>query len=309
MKRFEQNFWLDSTLILGREKIADHGEDAWVYDVGEDRVMVGAFDGLGGSGAKRYEAYDGRTGAYIASRAAADAADAWLRGGELSEENLHRSICEELRAYKAGAGTPGGAVIKGSMTREFPTTVSVAVCRPAADGVTADFYWAGDSRGYILDENGLKQITRDDVNDADDILAQMDSDGVMNNLASLSKAWTLHRTRREHIPAGIAFTATDGCFGYVRTPMEFEYQLLETMCAAECVDDWQNRLEDTLRECAGDDFTLLGAIFGYGEFSAMQRRFRPRLEWLRKTYIEPLETAAPAEINAMWLNYSRSYYA
>lgn len=309
MKRVEQNFWLDSTLILGREKIADHGEDAWVYDVGEDRVMVGAFDGLGGSGAKRYEAYDGRTGAYIASRAAADAADAWLRGGELSEESLHRSICEELRAYKAGAGTPGGAVIKGSMTREFPTTVSVAVCRPAADGVTADFYWAGDSRGYILDENGLTQITRDDVNDADDILAQMDSDGVMNNLASLSKAWTLHRTRREHIPAGIAFTATDGCFGYVRTPMEFEYQLLETMCAAECVDDWQNRLEDTLRECAGDDFTLLGVIFGYGEFSAMQRRFRPRLEWLRKTYIEPLETAAPAEINAMWLNYSRSYYA
>lgn len=309
MKRFEQNFWLDSTLILGREKIADHGEDAWVYDAGEDRVMVGAFDGLGGSGAKRYEAYDGRTGAYIASRAAADAADEWLRGGELSEENLHRSICEELRAYKTGAGTPGGAVIKGSMTREFPTTVSVAVCRPAADGVTADFYWAGDSRGYILDETGLKQITRDDVNDADDILAQMDSDGVMNNLASLSKAWTLHRTRREHIPAGIAFTATDGCFGYVRTPMEFEYQLLETMCAAECVDDWQNRLEDTLRECAGDDFTLLGVIFGYGEFSAMQRRFRPRLEWLRKTYIEPLETAAPAEINAMWLNYSRSYYA
>lgn len=309
MKRFEQNFWLDSTLILGREKIADHGEDAWVYDVGEDRVMVGAFDGLGGSGAKRYEAYDGRTGAYIASRAAADAADEWLRGGELSEESLHRSICEELRAYKAGAGTPGGAVIKGSMTREFPTTVSVAVCRPAADGVTADFYWAGDSRGYILDENGLKQITRDDVNDADDILAQMDSDGVMNNLASLSKAWTLHRTRREHIPAGIAFTATDGCFGYVRTPMEFEYQLLETMCAAECVDDWQNRLEDTLCECAGDDFTLLGVIFGYGEFSAMQRRFRPRLEWLRKTYIEPLETAAPAEINAMWLNYSRNYYA
>lgn len=309
MKRFEQNFWLDSTLILGREKIADHGEDAWVYDAGEDRVMVGAFDGLGGSGAKRYEAYDGRTGAYIASRAAADAADEWLRGGELSEESLHRSICEELRAYKAGAGTPGGAVIKGSMTREFPTTVSVAVCRPAADGVTADFYWAGDSRGYILDENGLKQITRDDVNDADDILAQMDSDGVMNNLASLSKAWTLHRTRREHIPAGIVFTATDGCFGYVRTPMEFEYQLLETMCAAECVDDWQNRLEDTLRECAGDDFTLLGVIFGYGEFSAMQRRFRPRLEWLRKTYIEPLETAAPAEINAMWLNYSRSYYA
>ena len=156
MKRVEHNFWLDSTLILGREKIADHGEDAWVYDVGEDRVMVGAFDGLGGSGAKRYEAYDGRTGAYIASRAAADAADAWLRGGELSEESLHRSICEELRAYKAGAGTPGGAVIKGSMTREFPTTVSVAVCRPAADGVTADFYWAGDSRGYILDENGLK---------------------------------------------------------------------------------------------------------------------------------------------------------
>ena len=309
MKRFEQNFWLDSTLILGREKIADHGEDAWVYDVGEDRVMVGAFDGLGGSGAKRYEAYDGRTGAYIASRAAADAADEWLRGGKLSEENLHRSICEELRAYKAGAGTPGGAVIKGSMTREFPTTVSVAVCRPAADGVTADFYWAGDSRGYILDETGLKQITRDDVNDADDILAQMDSDGVMNNLASLSKAWTLHRTRREHIPAGIAFTATDGCFGYVRTPMEFEYQLLETMCAAECVDDWQNRLEDMLRECAGDDFTLLGVIFGYGEFSAMQRRFRPRLEWLRKTYIEPLETAAPAEINAMWLNYSQSYYA
>ena len=72
---------------------------------------------------------------------------------------------------------------------------------------------------------------------------------------------------------------------------------------------FDNRLEDTLRECAGDDFTLLGVIFGYGEFSAMQRRFRPRLEWLRKTYIEPLETAAPAEINAMWLNYSRSYYA
>ena len=37
------------------------------------------------------------------------------------------------------------------------------MCRPAADGVTADFYWAGDSRGYILDETGLKQITRDDV--------------------------------------------------------------------------------------------------------------------------------------------------
>ena len=53
------------------EKKPDNGEDSFVYALNESRAMVGVFDG--GPGAGQSPALKGKSGGYLASRAAAAA--------------------------------------------------------------------------------------------------------------------------------------------------------------------------------------------------------------------------------------------
>ena len=66
-------------LVICQEQIKGKGEDFFLFEVDEDRLIMGVFDGCGGSGARIYPAFDGRTGAKVASRALAGAVKLWFQ--------------------------------------------------------------------------------------------------------------------------------------------------------------------------------------------------------------------------------------
>ena len=59
-------------------------------------------------------------------------------------------------------------------------------------------------------------------------------------LILLGRNINVKKIRIEH-PC-IIMAATDGCFGYLKSPMEFEKLLLDTLLAGESIVQWQNAL-------------------------------------------------------------------
>ncbi|MCD8220368.1 MAG: hypothetical protein LUC50_08670 [Ruminococcus sp.] len=90
--------------------------------------------------------------------------------------SLKKHIVEILQRAVFNCNQQSG--LRGSLSRTFPTTVSliaVECSEDQADAVASNrgscytnvvdvqFWWAGDSRGFILDENGLVQVAVDDI--------------------------------------------------------------------------------------------------------------------------------------------------
>ena len=154
-----------------REKRPGEGEDSIAYALNECRAMLGVFDGCGGSGAGRYPGLKGKTGAYLAARAACAAWMDWFEtlgpAGEPDQELLRQRLMDYLRRCEENGGEDSGSKLLGTMSRRLPTTAAVALCSPGRSGIDVTLQWAGDSRIYLLDGEGLAQLTEDDPESAD----------------------------------------------------------------------------------------------------------------------------------------------
>lgn len=304
---------LDSIFCVYKEKIADSGEDSYCYQLGEHGLLLGAFDGCGGSGARQYVQYRNHTGAYMASRAVSGAVQWLFENGVLTksaEDNakiIHDAITKSLTVCKENSGTQNSSKLKGSMAKEFPTTVSIVHCTVLPGGIMVDCYWAGDSRVYLLDEDGLAQITVDDL-DGLDAYENISGDGVLTNVVSASKPFQIHVCRVQLTKPFMVFAATDGCFGYIPTPMEFEAFLLENLCTAGSMAEFEVRLTNRLEKIAGDDYTFVGAAFGYNTFPALKNAFAHRANYVNERYKKPLKSAPAEKALTFWKEYQRNYY-
>lgn len=308
--------WHDFILSLGREQIHGAGEDAHAFSIENNAGTIGVFDGLGGSGARKYTNYNDHSGAYMASRAVAGAFRDWstslLACEGVDDSDLKKRITANLQYIKDNADETERSFIKGSISREFPTTAAMAVVIPRGERYSVDYIWAGDSRGYLLTEQGLIQITSDDV-EKTDIRSSMSADVPMTNVISLSHPWYLTNEVIHEQTAGIVITATDGCFGYWRSPMDFEYQLVNTFLESDSFFDWEKRLDDAIQSVTGDDFTLCALAFGFKSIANMKESFKARRNYLKEVYIEPMDKLNPEDsedyerILDMWEKYSETY--
>lgn len=300
---------VDASFAICEEKRPDNGEDSYLYMLSDTEGLAAAFDGCGGSGAKRYESYRNKTGAYMASRVAAGATKLWFedrqsdpaRGSTEKLKEMYKQYLERCKVLGNSA-----IKVKGSLSKEFPTTAAIINCRGAGSEIEADCIWAGDSRCYLLDETGLKQLSWDDLGGLD-AMENLSADGVLTNVISLSKSFTLHRrTIRVRKPV-ILFSASDGCFGYFRTPMEFEAMLLETMMKADSFQGWQDGILKRLAEISGDDFTFCGFAFGFGSYENMKKTLARRTLAVFETYMKDIETKSRDELMQMWYGYKPEY--
>ena len=171
-----------------------------------------------------------------------------------------------------------GFQIKGSSVRTLPSTAAVALIQHGNEGsmfVTA--IWAGDSRVYIMDSMGLAQLTVDDTTVTDPMI-NIYEDGILKNILCSDKPVKLHTKTIKMDEPFIVFSATDGCFGYLSTPMEFEGVLLETLLKTKCVADWENELAGSIGAVAGDDHTFSNTTIANGQTATFSYTFTMQLD-------------------------------
>src|SRR3712207_5645572 len=91
--------------------------------------------------------------------------------------------------------------------------------------------------------------------------------------------------------------ATDGCFGYVPTPMHFEHLVLAPLTGARSVQAWSRAIQAKVAEITGDDAAM--AMMGIGaELEDLQSLFAPRVAELEEQYIAPLDESSRAVAEA-----------
>jgi len=303
---------LDCIVLARREKIPGKGEDSACFDCvskqNNKSVMCSVFDGCGGLGAKKYPLFDNHSGAYVGSRAVSGVVFDWYK--ELCDINksdewdiqLKNLIKKALSWYKTGDTSK--SKIKGSMTKDFPTTMVTAIVTENNQTEDVCFMWAGDSRGYILNDTGMMQITEDDTN-VKDAMANLKEDGVQTNVISAGYAFDIHKKNMRITNPAIVICATDGCYGYLESPIHFEYMLLKCMEMAESFDGWKSNIESYLSRVAGDDFTITLAVYGYGDYENMKSMYMNRRLYLDSEYIKIWEKIGEEDRLICWHNYCK----
>lgn len=308
--------YLDCIAVVFKEKIEGLGEDSFCYAVNENGTMLGVFDGCGGAGAKEYLAFGNKSGAYMASRAVAGAARNWFKQTYTRSDadtarcagTLKEAINAALAVCKNNCGASTGAKMKGSLSKAFPTTAAIAICSGERGRMYADIFWAGDSRVYMLDSSGLAQMTADDLNGSIDAYENISNDAVLTNVINASADFTIHSRRVPLNMPCVVFCASDGCFGYIPSPMEFEYMLLNTLDRAVSVTGWEDLIGSQLAETSGDDYTFVAGVLGFGSFNTLKEHFRFRTEELYRDYIEPLGLGVTSTADELWREYRENYY-
>lgn len=308
---------LDFILSFCRDMIPGHGEDSYCYSFCDTAGILGVFDGCGGAGARKHDVYSGCTEAYMASRLCAGAFyDSFRRtfpcdlpAEQVAKEILAPRAIETLAAFEPPKDGDG-LKITGSMVRTLPTTAAAALVQQSeADELMVSAIWAGDSRVYILDAQGLAQLTVDDTS-VPDPMENLYEDGVLRNIFCSDRKVRLHcRTVRVE-PPFVVLSATDGCFGYVSTPMEFEGILICTLLNSETPAEWEAKLAELIGRSAGDDHTLCLASFGYDSFAALQKSLSQRYAHILHEYLDPVSSLPVDDRQsryALWGRYQADY--
>lgn len=322
MKQFKT-----ATKILGlsfsQECKVGHGEDNQRVCSCDRVTVLAVMDGCGGAGARRYPEMRNETGARIAARAVRIAIANWFAAhfDRLQEFGLQNASAERIaqtmkEAIDAHLGyikkriVNTNSAIKSKLSQTLPTTLSMVIIEPDVQYARCIFVWAGDSRGYLLTRDGLRQMTKDDVAggfDPDDLTC----DGIMSQAVSASGSYKLHTRELILSEPAIVLTATDGCFAYFATPMDFEATLLATLREARDFDDWRQLLIERLGEIAADDYSMLVAGWGYQDYRDVQQSMKLREQVFDQEYGKPLmsfkEKHDSSGILALWRKY-RTFY-
>lgn len=289
------------------EKRSGKGEDAEptlrIHSSG--RGIIGVYDGTGGAGASVARTTSDGTelsGAWVAARLVRDVVEAWfvdaVAGNDRALETgglaatLRKVLADEADNLPASR-----AAVRGSLHRVLPTTAAcIAFDAGQSHGGSVDALWAGDSRGFLLTPpNGLQVLSRDDTRE-DDALELIRNDQPMENLIAADRPFRVNHRRFEVPSPMVLVTATDGAFGYVRTPAHFEYLLLHTLQGASSMDDWSTRLLDAFSEFAADDVSFAIAAVGFDSFAALKGKFTARHRYLADEHWRPfLDNAGDAD--------------
>lgn len=293
-----------------QEMIEGKGEDSGFESYNELAGIAGVFDGCGGLGARKYPDADDKTGAYLASRTVGGAVKKWFddccdAGMRFDYNALKEEIDTRLHMGELYCGDTG-LKMKGTMVRNLPTTMAAVIAYIRNNGIVSEHVWAGDSRTYMLTRDGLIQISVDDI-EGEDALSNISNDGVLTNVISSDGHYELHRCTVNITEPCLLFSATDGCFGYLSSPMMFEAFILDSLMNAENVEGWKNSLHDNLGSYSGDDYSMGLMAFGFESFNDMKSLFVERHSYITEL-ARTFESMSDAEKERTWNGYASTYY-
>jgi serine/threonine protein phosphatase PrpC len=284
------------------QKIAGQGEDSDpIVRHGRELGLVAVFDGMGGAGGTLYETADGpRTGAYIASRIARDVVEQrmvtlldpeWNLDGPAAAQDLQRSVRAALQERLAELKAPASG-LRSRLLRALPTTMALAALQrqePGGDRWTCHLLWAGDSRVYVFQPGGgARQLTVDDIRDRGDAMANLREDSVVSNAISADTDFVVRHRQIELTAPFVVVAATDGCFGYLPSPMHFEHLVLAALRDAPDTGSWSVAVQAAVSAVTGDDAAM--ATLGLGaDHDGFRTEFAERTAELQRRWIAPLD--------------------
>jgi hypothetical protein len=148
--------------------------------------------------------------------------------------------------------------------------------------------WAGDSRVYAFTPQGMHQLSIDDLRDPGDAMENLRHDSVISNAISADTEFHINHRRVALEAPFFLVCATDGCFGYLPTPMHFEELVLSTLASATSEEDWSARLQARISAVTGDDASMATIAVG-AELDALQTLYAPRLAEVSEQYTAPMD--------------------
>ena len=275
-----------------------------------DLRLLAAFDGCGGVGGRRYTHMNNRTGAHIASGLYARCLKQWFKENakslplETVADDLDTLFSSASKAYNAKHLEQTTSSVTGSMVRTLPSTAAIALLHRHS----ATLYWAGNTRGYLLSMDGLKQLTRDDTATQGSAFDSLYLDAPIANYLCADQPFHLHETTVDLPKKGVLVLATDGAYHALPTPMHFEALLLDTLEGTAAKKQWKARLQTELLKRAADDVTLILQPFGFAAYGDLGAYFDKRRRHVRQAYILPADQAAPDDIlrlRSLWEMYEK----
>ncbi|WP_199573578.1 PP2C family protein-serine/threonine phosphatase [Streptomyces murinus] len=311
-------------LTVWTERRPGQGEDAeplLIHHRDTAHGLLAVFDGLGGAGSATAW-HDGlgeaRTSAWVASRLARLGTESWFAGQyeqHRAQDPRVRTLTGHLRwLFRAFEPTARRSKVVGSMRRQLPTTLAALRYAVREDDLECEVMWAGDSRAYLLTPDaGLRAVTRDHTAETD-ALAQLVQDPQMTNAVCADREFEVESHRRSFTGGRyVLVCATDGFFGYVHTPGDFEHVLLSTLSRAESADAWAHDLATTVAAYTGDDASLAVVALGYRDFTEVRQHMAPRFTELHQwtsAMPDPRDGAAMRRWRAAsWDRYREEYEA
>ena len=282
-------------------KIPDQGEDSDpVLRDGPDLGLLAVFDGMGGAGGTLYDTDDGpRSGAYLASRIARDVVEQrmlqllvpdWNLKGGAAAEDLRRAVQGALQERLAELKAPKSG-LRSRLLRALPTTMAVIALQRSHRGGSrwlCHVFWAGDSRAYVFETSGARQLMTDDLREPSDAMANLRRDSVVSNAMSADTDFHVNYCRVELEAPFLLICATDGCFGYVPTPMHFEHLVLAPLARTRTVEAWSDAVQREIAAVTGDDAAM--AVMAVGaDLGELRALYQPRVAELEQQFTAPID--------------------
>ena len=296
---------LDCVVTVAHKPLGDQGEDAFAFDFTRRSLHAQAvFDGCGGAGAWRYPEFFDRTGAFVSAQTMARTFLDWVSGLDSALDDpsalaeSFRAMAEATLKDLKGRASPMG--VSGTLVKAFPSTASVALLRPAGEGaVELTALNVGDSRVYFLTPGqGLVQLTRDDTRGRPDPMESLRESAPLSDMLNADKPFAVKASRVVLPMPCAALCASDGMFGFLRSPMDFEHLLLDCLMRADSVSAFEQDLRDRVVAVTGDDSTCVLSFYGWGSLPDMKRALADRYRAVG-ALVAQLDAAAPEELDAL----------
>ncbi len=165
---------------------------------------------------------------------------------------------------------------KSGSKRILPTTlIAINISNQEGKEIDVNVNWVGDSRAYLLSNDGLKILSVDNENNNTEI----------TNYISAEEKCVCHMCSlnfKFEKPC-ILFVASDGIFDNV-TNIELEYLLLANLAEANSMEEFKEKFQSHYAKGKTDDCTMSLLASGFSDYGALKSYYHKREAYISSFY-------------------------